>query len=327
MNKFSCYLLSWKAAVLRKFTPQVVIERYCLKSVPNAVLYLPGKEIELQVIDEIAPWDKQWQFLKDRVWSADTRQELYKRGLWGALGVQNRWEFEYLLKHTQPVVYLNGLDGDFRRTASFEPIIEALRKNALWVMLMAREYPQIAENLGAAVLEHELPKNVYETMTDVLTRKIPGWAAAFVARLEPQSPYFEYGFVEIWRAGGNLAPLMKALFCDRDDLYQIVKTRSAAKPELNVLSAVFQYLLKQLQNAGHTGRWEREFQDWLGILETYAQSPECHLTWLLRLRSGLSRGRYPELYDGVTRLTETYAPNLLNPANRMIAMWEGQDWP
>ena len=86
-------------------------------------------------------------------------------------------------------------------------------------------------------------------------------------------------------------------------------------------------LLKQLQNAGHTGRWEREFQDWLGILETYAQSPECHLTWLLRLRSGLSRGRYPELYDGVTRLTETYAPNLLNPANRMIAMWEGQDWP
>lgn len=194
-------------------------------------------------------------------------------------------------------------------------------------MLMAREYPQIAENLGAAVLEHELPKNVYETMTDVLTRKIPGQAAAFVARLEPQSPYFEYGFVEIWRAGGNLAPLMKVLFSGRDDLYQIVKTRSAAKPELNVLSAVFQYLLKQLQNAGHTGRWEREFQDWLGILETYAQSPECHLTWLLRLRSGLSRGRYPELYDGVTRLTETYAPNLLNPANRMIAMWEGQDWP
>ena len=37
--------------------------------------------------------------------------------------------------------------------------------------------------------------------------------------------------------------------------------------------------------------------------------------------------RYPELYDDVTRLTETYAPNLLNPANRMIAMWEGQDWP
>lgn len=327
MNKFSCYLLSWKAAVLRKFTPQVVIERYCLKSVPNAALYLPGKEIELQVIDEIAPWDKQWQFLKDRVWSADTRQELYKRGLWGVLGVQNRWEFEYLLKHTQPVAYLNGPGSDFRRTASFEPIIEALRKNALWVMLMAREYPQIAENLGAAVLEHELPKNVYETMTDVLTRKIPGRAAAFVARLEPQSPYFEYGFVEIWRAGGNLAPLMKALFCDRDDLYQIVKTRSAAKPELNVLSAVFQYLLKQLQSAGHTGRWEREFQDWLGILETYAQSSECHLTWLLRLRSGLNRGRYPELYDGVTRLTETYAPNLLNPANRMIAMWEGQDWP
>lgn len=108
MNKFSCYLLSWKAAVLRKFTPRVVIERYCLKSVPNAALYLPGKEAELRVIDSVEPGYKQWQFLKDRVWSADTRQELYKRGLWGALGVQNRWEFEYLLKHTQPVAYLNG---------------------------------------------------------------------------------------------------------------------------------------------------------------------------------------------------------------------------
>ena len=327
MNKFSCYLLSWKAGVLRKFMPQVVIKRYCLKSNPHAALFLPGKETELRVIDSVEPGYKQWQFLKDRVWSADTRQELYKRGLWVVLDVQNRWEFEYLLKHTQPVAYLNGAGGDFRRTASFEPIIEALRKNAPWVMLMANEYPQIAGNLGAAVLEHELPKNVYETMTDVLTRKIPHRAAAFVARLEPQSPYFEYGFVEIWRAGGNLAPLMKALFFGRDDLYQIVKTRSAALPELNVLSAVFQYLLKQLQSAEHSQRWEREFQDWLGILETYAKRPESRLTWLLRLRRGLSRGRYPKLYDDVTRLMETYAPNLLNPANRMIAMWEGQDWP
>lgn len=327
MNKFSCYLLSWKAGVLRKFMPQVVIKRYCLKSNPHAALFLPGKETELRVIDSVEPGYKQWQFLKDRVWSADTRQELYKRGLWVVLDVQNRWEFEYLLKHTQPVAYLNGAGGDFRRTASFEPIIEALRKNAPWVMLMANEYPQIAGNLGAAVLEHELPKNVYETMTDVLTRKIPHRAAAFVARLEPQSPYFEYGFVEIWRAGGNLAPLMKALFFGRDDLYQIVKTRSAALPELNVLSAVFQYLLKQLQSAEHSQRWEREFQDWLGILETYAKHPESRLTWLLRLRRGLSRGRYPKLYDDVTRLMETYAPNLLNPANRMIAMWEGQDWP
>lgn len=327
MNKFSCYLLSWKAGVLRKFMPQVVIKRYCLKSNLHAALFLPGKETELRVIDSVEPGYKQWQFLKDRVWSADTRQKLYKRGLWVVLGVQNRWEFEYLLKHTQPVAYLNGAGGDFRRTASFEPIIEALRKNAPWVMLMANEYPQIAENLGAAVLEHELPKNVYETMTDVLTRKIPHRAAAFVARLEPQSPYFEYGFVEIWRAGGNLAPLMKALFFGRDDLYQIVKTRSAALPELNVLSAVFQYLLKQLQSAEHSQRWEREFQDWLGILETYAKRPESRLTWLLRLRRGLSQGRYPKLYDDVTRLMETYAPNLLNPANRMIAMWEGQDWP
>lgn len=307
--------------------PQVVIKRYCLKSNPHAALFLPGKETELRVIDSVEPGYKQWQFLKDRVWSADTRQELYKRGLWVVLDVQNRWEFEYLLKHTQPVAYLNGAGGDFRRTASFEPIIEALRKNAPWVMLMANEYPQIAGNLGAAVLEHELPKNVYETMTDVLTRKIPHRAAAFVARLEPQSPYFEYGFVEIWRAGGNLAPLMKALFFGRDDLYQIVKTRSAALPELNVLSAVFQYLLKQLQSAEHSQRWEREFQYWLGILETYAKRPESRLTWLLRLRRGLSRGRYPKLYDDVTRLMETYAPNLLNPANRMIAMWEGQDWP
>ena len=91
MNKFSCYLLSWKAAVLRKFTPRVVIERYWLKSVPNAALYLPGKEAELRVIDSVEPGYKQWQFLKDRVWSADTRQELYNRGLWGARGVQNRW--------------------------------------------------------------------------------------------------------------------------------------------------------------------------------------------------------------------------------------------
>ena len=127
MKERGNYFLVRSASFVRKIWPERSVIRYCLKSNPYAALFLPGKEFELQLIDSIEKPGEQCSFVAERVWSPETRHELYERGMWSLLGVNSLWEFEYLLKNVQPVVYLNGPGSDFRRTASFEPIIKTLQ--------------------------------------------------------------------------------------------------------------------------------------------------------------------------------------------------------
>ena len=327
MQKITDYARTCQAGLLRKFWPKLAIVRYCLKSNPRAALFLPGAEAELKVISGVAPGYKQYLFLRDRIWSEDTRKALYQRGLWFILEVGNQWEFEYLLKNTVPVLYLNESKSDFRRQASYEPIVNAMAENKAYAVFMAEQYPKVAENLGAANLAFALPEETYAAMVDALARRIPQRVAPFAAYLDAASLTFDLATAAVLESGGSLLPMMAALFAERDDLYQMIKQRTAEKPQAVVLSAAFQFLLGELKRGRNPERAAAEFTDWLALLEDYLKQSGTRRLWLVLLQQGLGGVPYPQLQREAARLMETYVPNLLNPASRLRTLSEAQVWP
>lgn len=327
MQKITDYARTCQAGLLRKFWPKLAIVRYCLKSNPRAALFLPGAEAELKVISGVAPGYKQYLFLRDRIWSEETRKALYRRGLWFILEVGNQWEFEYLLKNTVPVLYLNENKSDFRRQASYEPIVNAMAENKAYAVFMAEHYPNMAENLGAANLAFALPEEIYAAMVDALVRRIPQRVAPFAAYLDATSLTFDLATAAVLDNDGSLKPMMATLFAERDDLYQMIKQRTAEKPKAVVLSAMFQFLLGELKRGHNPERIVAEFTDWLTLLEDYLKQPATRRLWLILLQQGLSGVPYPQLQREAARLMETYVPNLLNPASRVRSLSEAQIWP
>lgn len=80
------------AAVLRVFFPQMAVKCFTKKSNSNAELYLPSVQKQLQLIDKLGLSADE---LRERVWSLDTKIELFRKGEYALLAeIRTEREFE-----------------------------------------------------------------------------------------------------------------------------------------------------------------------------------------------------------------------------------------
>lgn len=322
MKKFSDYLLAFKANVLKSNFPEKAVKDYCLKTNPNAWMFLPGREPELAVIDAISPINVQ-EFVSKRVWSTETRHVLFERGLWNQFEVENLWEFEFLLTSTPlshyPSGCLRSVAPNRLQKSSQAQILAAMAKNDLYAVAMGSQYPNAISVIGLDVLAKKLPARTFEVLADTVLEKHPEQAAAFGEWLQPSSSSFYRLFIAMWQQKGDMMPLMPSLYNERKDLYQMLKEQSQIRPEKKVLSTVFQYLEDRLKADSLNSEAEKEFKDWLPALELYVQQKNADSDFLFdvyrRLR-GLACS-YPELTEELKRIVQTYAPKFLNQMKRM----------
>lgn len=321
------FLVKAQAWWMKKFRPESAIGSYCLKSNPNARLFLPGKDIELAVINKAGSEQVQRQFVALRVWSPETRLALFERRWWDELGVESLGEFEFLLKKLTSEIYMTS--GRFiKKHPAFAAIRKAVAENQAFISYLTEMYANVVFAAGAAVWAEALSTEAYEHLCEGLAGKDKKNEAFFAAKLNPQSPAFEKIFMSVWREGGELLPMMDSLWHERRDLYRMMRERAKALPTLSVLAAAFRYFLQALEPIGEHPEEERAFDSWLATLmnrfEAIAASgdngaedgngaiPAVQAKAVLAMiAQRLQEKRYPQLWGSVQRLAKLYAPSAL----------------
>lgn len=321
------FLVKAQAWWMKKFCPESAIGSYCLKSNPHAQLFLPGKEVELAVINKAGSEQVQRQFVALRVWSSETRLALFERRWWDELGVESLGEFEFLLKKLTSEIYMSS--GRFiKKHPAFAAIRKAAAENRAFISYLAEMYANVVFAVGASVWAEALSAEAYEHLCDGLAGKDKKNEASFAAKLNPQSPAFEKIFMSVWREGGELLPMMDSLWHERRDLYRMMRERAKALPTLSVLSAAFRYFLQALEPIGEHPEEERAFDSWLttlmkrfeaiaasgdsGTEDGYGAIPAVQAKAVLAMiAQRLQEKRYPQLWGSVQRLAKLYAPSAL----------------
>ena len=321
------FLVKAQAWWMKKFRPESAIGSYCLKSNPHARLFLPGKDIELAVINKAGSEQVQRQFVALRVWSSETRLALFERRWWDELGVESLGEFEFLLKKLTSEIYMTS--GRFiKKHPAFAVIRKAVAENQAFISYLTEMYANVVFAAGASVWAEALSAEAYEHLCEGLAGKDKKNEASFAAKLNPQSPAFEKIFMSVWREGGELLPMMDSLWHERRDLYQMMRERAKALPTLSVLSAAFRYFLQALEPVGEHPEEERAFDSWLATLmkrfEAIAASDDSGAkddngaipavqakAVLAMIAQRLQEKRYPQLWGSVQRLAKLYAPSAL----------------
>lgn len=321
------FLVKAQAWWMKKFCPQSAIGSYCLKSNPHARLFLPGKEVELAVINKAGSEQVQRQFVALRVWSSETRLALFERRWWDELGVESLGEFEFLLKKLTSEIYMSS--GRFiKKHPAFAAIRNAAAENRAFISYLTEMYANVVFAVGASVWAEALSAEAYEHLCEGLAGKDKKNEASFAAKLNPQSPAFEKIFMSVWREGGELLPMMDSLWHERRDLYRMMRERAKALPTLSVLSAAFRYFLQALEPIGEHPEEERAFDSWLttlmkrfeaiaasgdsGTEDGYGAIPAVQAKAVLAMiAQRLQEKRYPQLWGSVQRLAKLYAPSAL----------------
>ena len=321
------FLVKAQAWWMKKFRPESAIGSYCLKSNPHAQLFLPGKEVELAVINKAGSEQVQRQFVALRVWSSETRLALFERRWWDELGVESLGEFEFLLKKLTSEIYMSS--GRFiKKHPAFAAIRNAAAENKAFISYLTEMYANVVFAVGASVWAEALSAEAYEHLCEGLAGKDKKNEASFAAKLNPQSPAFEKIFMSVWREGGELLPMMDSLWHERRDLYRMMRDRAKALPTLSVLSAAFRYFLQALEPIGEHPEEERAFDSWLttlmkrfeaiaasgdsGTEDGYGAIPAVQAKAVLAMiAQRLQEKRYPQLWGSVQRLAKLYAPNAL----------------
>lgn len=321
------FLVKAQAWWMKKFCPESAIGSYCLKSNPHAQLFLPGKEVELAVINKAGSEQVQRQFVALRVWSSETRLALFERRWWDELGVESLGEFEFLLKKLTSEIYMSS--GRFiKKHPAFAAIRKAVAENQAFISYLTEMYANVVFAVGASVWAEALSAEAYEHLCEGLAGKDKKNEASFAAKLNPQSPAFEKIFMSVWREGGELLPMMDSLWHERRDLYRMMRERAKALPTLSVLSAAFRYFLQALEPIGEHPEEERAFDSWLttlmkrfeaiaasgdsGTEDGYGAIPAVQAKAVLAMiAQRLQEKRYPQLWGSVQRLAKLYAPNAL----------------
>ena len=321
------FLVKAQAWWMKKFCPESAIGSYCLKSNPHARLFLPGKEVELAVINKAGSEQVQRQFVALRVWSPETRLALFERRWWDELGVENLGEFDFLLKKLTSEIYMTS--GRFiKKHPAFAAIRKAAAENRAFISYLTEMYANVVFAVGAPVWAEALSAEAYEHLCEGLAGKDKKNEATFAAKLNPQSPAFEKIFMSVWREGGELLPMMDSLWHERRDLYRMMRERAKALPTLSVLSAAFRYFLQALEPIGEHPEEERAFDSWLttlmkrfeaiavsgdsGTEDGYGAIPAVQAKAVLAMiAQRLQEKRYPQLWGSVQRLAKLYAPNAL----------------
>lgn len=321
------FLVKAQAWWMKKFRPESAIGSYCLKSNPNARLFLPGKDIELAVINKAGSEQVQRQFVALRVWSSETRLALFERRWWDELGVESTDEFEFLLKKLTSEIYMTS-GRSIKKHPAFAAIRKAVAENQAFISYLMEMYANVVFAAGASVWAEALSAEAYEHLCEGLAGKDKKNEASFAAKLNPQSPAFEKIFMSVWREGGELLPMMDSLWHERRDLYQMMRERAKALPTLSVLSAAFRYFLRTLEPIGEHPEEERAFDSWLATLmkrfEAIAASDDSGAeddngaipavqakAVLAMIAQRLQEKRYPQLWGSVQRLAKLYAPSAL----------------
>lgn len=321
------FLVKAQAWWMKKFCPESAIGSYCLKSNPHAQLFLPGKDIELAVINKAGSEQVQRQFVALRVWSSETRLALFERRWWDELGVESLGEFEFLLKKLTSEIYMSS--GRFiKKHPAFAAIRKAVAENQAFISYLTEMYANVVFAVGASVWAEALSAEAYEHLCEGLAGKDKKNEASFAAKLNPQSPAFEKIFMSVWREGGELLPMMDSLWHERRDLYRMMRERAKALPTLSVLSAAFRYFLQALEPIGEHPEEERAFDSWLttlmkrfeaiaasgdsGTEDGYGAIPAVQAKAVLAMiAQRLQEKRYPQLWGSVQRLAKLYAPSAL----------------
>ena len=321
------FLVKAQAWWMKKFCPESAIGSYCLKSNPHARLFLPGKEVELAVINKAGSEQVQRQFVALRVWSSETRLALFERRWWDELGVESLGEFEFLLKKLTSEIYMSS--GRFiKKHPAFAAIRKAVAENQAFISYLTEMYANVVFAVGASVWAEALSAEAYEHLCEGLAGKDKKNEASFAAKLNPQSPAFEKIFMSVWREGGELLPMMDSLWHERRDLYRMMRDRAKALPTLSVLSAAFRYFLQALEPIGEHPEEERAFDSWLttlmkrfeaiaasgdsGTEDGYGAIPAVQAKAVLAMiAQRLQEKRYPQLWGSVQRLAKLYAPSAL----------------
>ena len=321
------FLVKAQAWWMKKFCPESAIGSYCLKSNPHARLFLPGKEVELAVINKAGNEQVQRQFVALRVWSSETRLALFERRWWDELGVESLGEFEFLLKKLTSEIYMSS--GRFiKKHPAFAAIRNAAAENKAFISYLTEMYANVVFAVGASVWAEALSAEAYEHLCEGLAGKDKKNEASFAAKLNPQSPAFEKIFMSVWREGGELLPMMDSLWHERRDLYRMMRERAKALPTLSVLSATFRYFLQALEPIGEHPEEERAFDSWLttlmkrfeaiaasgdsGTEDGYGAIPAVQAKAVLAMiAQRLQEKRYPQLWGSVQRLAKLYAPSAL----------------
>ena len=321
------FLVKAQAWWMKKFCPESAIGSYCLKSNPHARLFLPGKEVELAVINKAGSEQVQRQFVALRVWSPETRLALFERRWWDELGVENLGEFDFLLKKLTSEIYMTS--GRFiKKHPAFAAIRNAAAENRAFISYLTEMYANVVFAVGASVWAEALSAEAYEHLCEGLAGKDKKNEASFAAKLNPQSPAFEKIFMSVWREGGELLPMMDGLWHERRDLYRMMRERAKALPTLSVLSAAFRYFLQALEPIGEHPEEERAFDSWLttlmkrfeaiavsgdsGTEDGYGAIPAVQAKAVLAMiAQRLPEKRYPQLWGSVQRLAKLYAPSAL----------------
>ena len=321
------FLVKAQAWWMKKFCPESAIGSYCLKSNPHARLFLPGKEVELAVINKAGSEQVQRQFVALRVWSSETRLALFERRWWDELGVESLGEFEFLLKKLTSEIYMSS--GRFiKKHPAFAAIRNAAAENRAFISYLTEMYANVVFAVGASVWAEALSAEAYEHLCEGLAGKDKKNEASFAAKLNPQSPAFEKIFMSVWREGGELLPMMDGLWHERRDLYRMMRERAKALPTLSVLSAAFRYFLQALEPIGEHPEEERAFDSWLttlmqrfetiaafgdsGAEDGYGAIPAVQAKAVLAMiAQRLPEKRYPQLWGSVQRLAKLYAPSAL----------------
>ena len=80
------------AAIVRNFFPRFAVKCFTKKINSNAELYLPSVQKQLQLIDKLGLSADE---LRERVWSLDTKIELFRKGEYALLAeIRTEREFE-----------------------------------------------------------------------------------------------------------------------------------------------------------------------------------------------------------------------------------------
>jgi hypothetical protein len=185
-----------KSLILKRLFPRLAINKYCLKTNPDARYYLPSLNAQMDAV-LMCPKHKRVDFVKDRVWSVDARGELYRNGMWQGLAPRNIWEFEYLLKNADFVGYSANLPHNRKKFHAFYLLIEAINNNTAFAELLVKKYVCVAEDIGPELLLENLSTDAFDAVMRVMTKEHQERALPFLLVASGNKDLYKNLFVSI----------------------------------------------------------------------------------------------------------------------------------
>lgn len=189
-------LIKVKAELLKWFNPRLAIKRYCLKANPDARLFLPSvnSQIEFMVL---LPSYKRAEILGERVWSVEARHAMYEKDKWDGLVPEDLWEFEYLLKYADFVGYSANLPYNRKKYPAFYLLIEAMNNNTAFAEKLAKDYVQVAEDVGPELLVENLDTEAFDAFLRVFVAEHKEKALPFMLVASGNKDLYRNLFISI----------------------------------------------------------------------------------------------------------------------------------